>query len=269
MNGVISFLFVGDIVGRPGRDILTARLATLRAQWQLDFVIANGENSAAGSGITGGLAREILAAGVDAITLGDHVWDQKGFESEISSLDRLCRPANLPAICPGRDRLIVEKNGFRLGLFTVLGRNFMGQKADCPFAAADRVLGELASQCDAVFVEAHMEATSEKIALGWYLDGRAAAVVGTHTHVPTADATVLPKGTAYLTDAGMTGPYESVLGRDIRAVINRFLDGMPRRFDVASGDVRISGAVVRYDPAVRRAVSIELITARAAPVVAG
>jgi metallophosphoesterase (TIGR00282 family) len=260
---VISFLFVGDIVGRPGREFLAARLPALRARWRLDFVIANAENSAAGAGITGGIARELLAAGVDGITLGDHVWDQKGFEGEIDSIERLCRPANLPPVCPGRDRLVIEKNGFRLGIFTGLGRNFMGQKADCPFVASDRMMGEMAGGCDAFFVEAHMEATSEKIALGWYLDGRAAAVIGTHTHVPTADAAVLPKGTAYLTDAGMTGPYESVLGRDIRAVVSRFLDGMPRRFEVASGDVRISGAVVRYDPDVRRAVSIDLITERA------
>ena len=265
MKAVISILFIGDIVGRPGRDMLSGKLPELRAQWRLDFVIANAENSAAGAGITGGLAHEILAAGVDAITLGDHVWDQKGFEGEIGSLERLCRPANLPLACPGRDRLVLEKDGFRLGVFTVLGRNFMAAKADCPFAAADRLLGELAGRCDACFVEAHMEATSEKIALGWHLDGRVAAVVGTHTHVPTADATVLPKGTAYLTDAGMTGPYASVLGREIQPVIARFVDGMPRRFEVASGDVRLSGALLRYDPAARRATAIELVTVRSTP----
>lgn len=262
MRRVISLLFIGDIVGRPGRGIVVDKVAQLRERLSLDFVIANAENSAAGAGITGTIVRELLAGGVDAITLGDHVWDQKGFEAEIGQFERVCRPANLPAVCPGRERLIVEKNGFRLGVFTVLGRNFIGLKGDCPFAAADRLLQASAADCDAVFVEAHMEATSEKIALGWYLDGRALAVVGTHTHVPTADATVLPKGTAYLTDAGMTGPYESVLGRDIQAVIGRFVDGMPRRFEVASGDVRLSGALVRYDPAARRAVSCELVTER-------
>ncbi len=262
MRGVISLLFIGDIVGRPGRDIVTKQIAALREQWSLDFVIANAENSAAGAGITGGIARELLGAGVDVITLGDHVWDQKNFEAEIKTLDRVCRPANLPAVCPGAERVVVEKNGFRLGVFTVLGRNFIGLKGDCPFAAADRLLKASEADCDGVFVEVHMEATSEKIAMGWYLDGRALAVVGTHTHVPTADAAVLPKGTAYLTDAGMTGPYESVLGRDIQAVIGRFVDGMPRRFEVASGDVRLSGAVVRYDPAAKRAVSCELVTVR-------
>lgn len=262
MRRVISLLFIGDIVGRPGRGIVADKVATLRERFSLDFVIANAENSAAGAGITGAIARDLLGCGVDAITLGDHVWDQKGFEVEIGQFERVCRPANLPAVCPGRERLVVEKDGFRLGVFTVLGRNFIGLKGDCPFAAADRLLKAAEADCDAVFVEAHMEATSEKIALGWYLDGRALAVVGTHTHVPTADATVLPKGTAYLTDAGMTGPYESVLGRDIQAVIGRFVDGMPRRFEVASGDVRLSGALVRYDPAARRAVSCELVTER-------
>ncbi len=261
-GGVISILFIGDIVGRPGRDIVTKHVAALRAQWSLDFVIANAENSAAGAGITGTIARDLLGNGVDVITLGDHVWDQKGFEAEIRTFDRVCRPANLPAACPGLERVVVEKNGFRLGVFTVLGRNFIGLKGDCPFAAADRLLKASEADCDGVFVEVHMEATSEKIAMGWYLDGRALAVGGTHTHVPTADAAVLPKGTAYLTDAGMTGPYESVLGRDIQAVIGRFVDGMPRRFEVATGDVRISGVVVRYDPAAKRAVSCELVTVR-------
>lgn len=262
IGGVISILFIGDIVGRPGRDIVTKQVPALRAQWSLDFVIANAENSAAGAGVTGAIARDLHAAGVDAITLGDHVWDQKNFESEIVSLDRVCRPANLPLACPGRDRLVVEKNGFRLGILTVLGRNFMGIKADCPFLGADRVMKESAGAADAWFVEAHMEATSEKIALGWYLDGRAAAIVGTHTHVPTADSTVLPKGTAYLTDAGMTGPYEGVLGREVEPVLGRFLDGMPRRFEVATGDVRLSGALIRYDETAKRAASIELVTVR-------
>ena len=263
MGGVISILFLGDIVGRPGRELVTKQIPALREQWQLDFVIANAENTAAGAGITGTIARDLLANGVDVVTLGDHVWDQKGFEAEIKTLDRVCRPANLPAACPGLERVVVEKNGFRLGVFTVIGRNFIAMKGDCPFLAADRLLKASEADCDAVFAEVHMEATSEKIAMGWYLDGRALAVVGTHTHVATADATVLPKGTAYLTDAGMCGPYESVLGRDIQAVLGRFIDGMPRRFEVATGDVRISGAVVRYDPALKRAVSIELVTVRA------
>lgn len=259
---MISVLFLGDIVGRPGRDIVKARMGALRGRLGADFVVANGENAAAGAGITGKIARELHEAGVDAITLGDHVWDQKAFDADIGRLEHVCRPANLPAACPGRDRLVIEKNGRRLGVFTVLGRNFMGMKADCPFEAARRVAGELGGVCDAVLAEVHMEATSEKVAMGWFLDGTVAAVVGTHTHIPTADARVLPKGTAYLTDAGMTGPQESVLGREIEPVVSRFLDGMPRRFEVATGDVRLSGVLVRFDPEARRAVSCELISER-------
>ncbi len=261
---MIKFLFIGDIVGRPGRDIVVERVAALRAAHDLDFVIANGENSAAGSGITGAIAKTLLAAGVDALTLGDHVWDQKGWDHEIASLDRVCRPANLPAACPGRDHVIVEKHGFRLAVFTVLGRNFIGMKGDCPFLGADALLAKTvgAGRADAALIEIHAEATSEKQAMGWYFDGRAAAVLGTHTHVPTADAAVLPQGTAFMCDVGMTGPYASVLGREIKPVLGRFIDGMPRRFDVAEGDVRLSGAIVTYDPAARRAVSCELLTVR-------
>jgi hypothetical protein len=261
---MLKLLFIGDVVGRPGREIIAERLLRLRNELGLDFVIANGENAAAGAGLTGAVARTMLDAGVDALTLGDHIWDQKGFEAEIAGLERVCRPANLPSACPGRDHIILEKDGFRLAIFTVLGRQYLGMKSECPFLASDRMLGQLASRADAVFVEIHAEATSEKQALGWYLDGRAAAVVGTHTHVPTADASVLPKGTAFLCDAGMTGSYLSVLGRVIEPVVAKFLDGMPRRFPVAEGDVRLSGVVVEYDPAAKRAVRCELLTVRKA-----
>lgn len=261
----MKFLFIGDIVGRPGRDIVVAKLPALRSELGVDFVIANGENAAAGSGITGSLARTILAAGVDAITLGDHVWDQRGWEGEIASLDRVCRPANLPAACPGRDHIVLEKDGFRLALFTVLGRTFVGMKGECPFLCADALLARTVGEgkADAAFVEIHAEATSEKQALGWHLDGRALAVLGTHTHVPTADACVLPQGTAFMCDVGMTGPYASVLGREVKPVIGRFLDGMPRRFEVAEGDPRLSAALVEFDPASKKALKCELVVLRA------
>jgi len=251
-------------VGRPGRDIIVERIPALRAELGLDFVIANAENAAAGAGITGSLAKSLLDGGVDAITLGDHVWDQRGWETEIASFDRVCRPANLPASCPGRDHLILEKDGFRLAVFTVIGRNFIGMKGECPFLCSDALLQRTvgAGKADAVFAEIHAEATSEKIGLGWYLDGRAAAVLGTHTHVPTADACVLPGGTAFLCDVGMTGPYASVLGREVQPVLGRFLDGMPRRFTVAEGDVRLSGGLVEYDPATKRAIRCELLVVR-------
>lgn len=259
---MLKLLFIGDIVGRPGRDIVVDRVPRLRVEHKLDFVIANGENAAAGAGITGAIAKSLLEGGVDAITLGDHVWDQRGWEHEITQIDRVCRPANLPKSNPGWDHVIVEKRGFRVAVFTVLGRTYMGMKAECPFLCADRMIAQLKGQADAIVVEIHAEATSEKIALGWHLDGRVTAVLGTHTHVPTADAQVLPKGTAFLCDVGMTGPYASVLGREVEPVVNRFLDGMPRRFEVATGDVRISAAMIEISPSMARAEKIELLTVR-------
>jgi metallophosphoesterase (TIGR00282 family) len=259
---MLKLLFVGDIVGRPGRDIVIAQAARLRAELGIDFIIANGENSAAGSGITFSIARSLLEAGVDAITLGDHVWDQRGWESDITRIERVCRPANLPASNPGWDHLIIETRGFRVAVFTVLGRQFMGLKADCPFLCADRMIEQLRGQADAIVVEVHAEATSEKIALGWHLDGRVTAVLGTHTHVPTADACILPKGTAFICDVGMTGPYASVLGRQVAPVLGKFIDGLPRRFEVATEDVRLSGALIEISASMARAEKIELLTVR-------
>ena len=242
----MKLLFIGDIVGKPGREIVSALVPRVRAERGVDFVIANGENAAAGAGITGTLCKSLLEAGVDAITLGDHVWDQKGFEHEITTFDRVCRPANLPPGNPGRDHLIVEKHGFRLLVFTVLGRSFMGLKAECPFLAADALLAKHAGRFDGALVEIHAEATSEKQALGWHLDGRVTAVLGTHTHVATADGSLLRQQTAFLCDVGRTGPHESVLGREIAPVVGRFLDGLPRRFEVATGDNRLSAALVEF-----------------------
>ena len=259
---MLKLLFIGDIVGRPGREFVRDRVARLRSEHNLDFVIANGENAAAGAGITAVIAKSILESGVDAITLGDHVWDQRGWETDITQIERVCRPANLPSTCPGWDHLIIEHRGFRLAVFTVLGRQYLGMKADCPFRCADRMVDQLKAQADAIIVEVHAEATSEKQSLGWYLDGRVTAVIGTHTHVPTADAQVLPKGTAFICDVGMTGPYASVLGRDVAPVVSKFLDGMPRRFEVATGDVRLSGALIEISASMARAEKIELLTVR-------
>jgi hypothetical protein len=262
VGAMLKLLFIGDIVGRPGRDLVMERVPRLRQELALDFVIANAENVAAGAGITGKLAKSILESGVDAITLGDHVWDQRGWETEIATMDQVCRPANLPKSNPGWDHVIIEKRGFRVAMFTVLGRTFMGLKADCPFLCADRMIEQLRSQADAIVVEIHAEATSEKIALGWHLDGRVTAVLGTHTHVPTADACVLPKGTAFMCDVGMTGPYASVLGREVAPVVAKFIEGMPHRFEVAEGDVRLSGALVEISASTTRAKKIELLTVR-------
>ena len=256
-------LFLGDIVGRPGREAVVTLAASLRESHRIDLIVANGENAAGGAGITGRIARELHAAGVDGLTLGDHTWDQRGFESEIAALEHLCRPANLPEAQPGRTHLILKAgSGFRLGVFTVLGRTFMGPPVACPFATADALITRLKPECDALLVEIHAEATSEKIALGRHLDGRASIVVGTHTHVPTADASLLPKGTAYITDVGMSGPYDSVLGREVAPVISKFLDGLPRRFEVATGDVRLSGLLVELSPETGMAVQATLLTQR-------
>ena len=260
---MLKVLFLGDIVGRPGRSFLLAQLAAcLRDRVGADFIIANAENAAGGAGLTAKLAHELVDAGIDGLTLGDHCWDQKDFENEIEALERVCRPANLPLQNPGRRHLIVERHGYRLGLFTVLGRNYLAMKSSCPFLAADAHLKALDGACDACLVEAHMEATSEKIALGWYLDGRAAAVIGTHTHVPTADGRILPGGTAFQSDAGMSGPYASVLGRAVDPVVATFLDGMKRRFPVAEGDVRLCGCLVTIDPSTGLAVHFERIEIR-------
>ena len=256
----MKLAFLGDIVGRPGRNFVMEQVRDLRKAHELDFIIVNGENAAGGAGINTRIATALRNSGVDGITLGDHLWDERGFEREIDGLDWLCRPANLPESNPGLSRLLIERNGLKLGVLTVLGRQFMRVHPDCPFKTARRHAEELkAAGAQAVLVEMHAEATSEKIALGWYLDGIASLVVGTHTHVPTADNRVLPRGTAYLSDAGMCGPYESVLGRDIQPVLGRFLDGMPRRFTVASGDVAIRGCIVDIDETNGAARSIDLL----------
>ena len=259
---MLKLLFIGDIVGKPGREVVETKLAGLRRERGIDFVVANAENAAAGAGITGTIARSLLSSGVDAITLGDHVWDQRGWENEIGEIDHVCRPANLPASNPGWDHVVIEARGFKVAVFTVLGRQYMNLKAEDPFACADRMIERLKGQADAILVEIHAEATSEKQALGWHLDGRVTAVLGTHTHVPTADAAVLPRGTAFMCDVGMTGPYTSVLGREVAPVIARFMDGMPRRFEVATADVRISAALIEIDPSMARATGIELLTVR-------
>lgn len=255
-------LFIGDIVGRPGRVFTMQRVPALRQELRLDAVVANAENAAGGAGCSGSIARELLAHGVDAVTLGDHVWDQHGFDKEIVDLERVCRPANLPVGAPGRRCLEIDCGGLKLGVFTVLGRQFMNPKADCHFLTSDALLERELKGCDAVFAEVHAEATSEKIAYGWYLDGRVMGIAGTHTHVPTADECVLPRGTGYITDVGMTGPYHGVLGREIQPVLGRFLDGLPRKFNVAERDVRLCGAVFDFDERGRCA-SVERVCVRA------
>lgn len=253
----MRILFLGDIVGRPGRSILAENLRRIREELKVDFVIANAENAAGGNGITKSIAKDLFKFGVDAITLGDHLWDQRSLEGEIDSVECMCRPANIPQGNPGRDFTIVEKGGVRLGVFCLLGQTLMKIKSDCPYAAATRMVEKISPLCDAVFLDFHAETSSEKVSMGWHLDGKVAAVVGTHTHIPTADARVLPQGTAYQTDAGMTGPWEGCLGRDWRPVLDKFVDGRPRQFKMALYDSRICGCLIDYDLDSRAAKTIE------------
>ena len=256
----MRILMIGDVVGGPGRRILKRELARVRAERMVGAVVVNAENCAAGSGITAALAGEIFEAGADAITLGDHTWGQKEFAGQIGSVERLVRPANFPPECPGRGWCVVTMPTFRFVVVNVLGRVFMNP-VDCPFKAMDRVLAEVPKDVP-VFVDFHAEATSEKITMGHYLDGRVAAVVGTHTHVQTSDAMLLPKGTAYLTDLGMTGPYVSSIGRDLKPVTRKFVTGMPSRFEVAEGPCTMEGAIIDFDPSTKRASSLETFRIR-------
>ena len=256
----MKVLLIGDVVGGPGRRIFLREVPRLRRELSLAAVVVNAENCAAGSGLTAALAKEILDAGADAITLGDHTWGQKEFAGQIGALERVVRPANFPFECPGRGWTLLTLPTARIAVVNVQGRVFM-QSVDCPFKTMDRTLNEIPKDIP-VFVDFHAEATSEKITMAHYLDGRVTAVVGTHTHVQTSDAMLLPKGTAYLTDLGMTGPYVSSIGRDLKPVTRKFITGMPSRFEVAEGPCVLEGAVVDFDPATKKASSIETLRVR-------
>lgn len=244
-------LFLGDIVGRAGRTAVARHLPEIREVHGIDLVVVNGENAAGGSGITPVIAGELHDAGVNAITLGDHCWDQRGFEKEIAELPFVSRPLNLLPGSPGADHLVVEAAGLRLAVVTLLGQQLMKISSEPCFPRIVPFLEAIRDRCDAVLVEMHAETTSEKVAMGWYLDGRVAAVAGTHTHIPTADARILPRGTGYITDTGMCGPYDSVLGRDIAPIIGRFLDGLPRKFTVAEENVALCGVTFEVEPGKR------------------
>jgi len=254
---VIRLLFIGDIVGRPGRDLVRRGVAALREYHQIDLVIANAENAAAGFGITRELGEQILDAGVDVMTSGNHIWDKKEAIDYIGIEPRLLRPLNFPEGVPGNGSYIARtENGLSVGVINAMGRVFM-LPIDCPFQKADEILPELRKDTPIIIVDMHCEATSESQAMGWHLDGRVSAVVGTHRHVQTADERVLPNGTAYITDLGMTGPTDSVIGVDKDLALQRFLSQMPNRFEPAKGPVSLHGAVIRIDPETGRGLSIE------------
>jgi metallophosphoesterase (TIGR00282 family) len=252
-------LFIGDVVGSPGRKIVAQVVPRLVLRWDLHLVVCNAENAAGGSGLTINTHEELVEAGVDVFTLGDHVYRKDEVFTLFDRSDRLLRPANFPSDAPGPESALVEaRDGTVVGVFTVLGRTYM-RPVDCPFRAADRVLARLGTSARVVVVDVHAEATSDKQLLGRYLDGRVAAVLGTHTHVPTADEQIFPGGTAYQTDVGMTGPYHSILGRRIDRVLPTTLTFVPHYFDVATGDARLCGALVEVDPTTGRAESIRRV----------
>jgi len=255
----MKILVIGDIVGGPGRMAM-ARIATrYKAEGRADVVIANAENSAAGRGITEKLAEELFAGGADILTMGDHVWDQKASLPYYDRESRIVRALNLPPGCPGKGETTIQTPRGDLTVVQLMGRTFMNASADCPFRAIDEWLKKNGSLGKTIIVDMHAEATSEKVAMGKFLDGRVTAVLGTHTHIQTADEAVTDKGTAYLTDLGMTGPCDSVIGRTTDAILKRFISGMPTKFEIASGDVRLHGALLTIDPASGKALKIKRV----------
>ena len=254
---LLRCMVIGDIIGKPGRLAVVGSLPGLRAELDLDLVIANGENLAAGAGLTPSLAEELFANGVDAITSGNHIWDKREIYDYLDSGRPVLRPLNYPDDAPGRGWLLhTLADGDRVAIVNVMGRVFMNQ-LDSPFSAMDSLLDGAAEPLPALrFVDFHCEITSEKNAMGWYLDGRVTAVLGTHTHVPTADARLLPKGTAYISDVGMTGPRDSVIGFSLETVLPRFLTHLPTRFAVADGPVSFNAVVIEADRSTGRARSI-------------
>ena len=257
----IRILAIGDVVGRPGRSILAEKLPGLVRDLKIDLVVCNAENVAGGSGMTVNLFNKVRACGVDVVTLGDHVFKKVEIAETMNRSERIVRPANLSKLAAGRGHTVVQTaRGVSVGVFSVIGRVYVPTvSCDDPFAAADRVLGEMPASVKVRVCDVHAEATGEKVALGHYLDGRVGLVFGTHTHVPTADAKVLPGGTAYISDVGMTGPYDSVLGRRKDMVIKAMTTNMPHPFDVATGDVRLCGCVAEIDELTGKATSIERV----------
>jgi 2',3'-cyclic-nucleotide 2'-phosphodiesterase len=255
----MKILFIGDVVGKPGRDVVAALVPKLRRERGLDLVIANGENSAHGAGLTAATVKALLDSGVDVITAGDHTWDQRGFEQDIGAFPQVIRPLNFSPSAPGIGSTIVNvADKMAVGVINLIGRVFM-PNCDCPFRAAQAEVTKLRRQTNLLIVDFHAEATSEKIAMGRYLDGQVSAVIGTHTHVQTSDEQLLPQGTAYISDAGMCGPHDSVLGRDVSAVLRRFLTQMPQKLEVAAGKVELCGVIVDVDENTGRARAIERV----------
>lgn len=258
----MRILFIGDVVGSPGRRILRDYLPSVKERYAPDVTIANGENLAGGLGATPQLIREIMGYGVQVVTMGNHTWRRSELVKAIDSMDNIVRPENYPPGSPGAGSIIYNAgDGRRMAVFNLLGRIYM-QPMDCPFRAGLELAEELRERTSVVILDMHAEATSEKMAMGWYLDGKVSAVLGTHTHIQTADERILPQGTAYITDVGMTGPHDSVIGMKPEQVLTRFVTGVPSRFEVAEKNLMLQGVVVEVDDSTGRAVSIERISER-------
>lgn len=255
MSELLTLLMIGDVFGEPGRKAVFSLLPKLREQFAVDLTIANVENAAAGFGVTPPIARALLEAGVGVLTSGNHIWDKKEIIEYIAKENLLLRPANYPPGTPGTGLIVVKAGVHKVAVLNLMGRVFM-PAVDCPFRKADEELPRLREETPIIIVDMHGDATSEKQAMGWYLDGRVSAVLGTHSHVQTADERILPKGTAFLTDLGMTGPIDSVIGADRELAIKRFLTGIPIRLEPAKGPARLQGAVVRIDPGSGKAVEL-------------
>jgi hypothetical protein len=251
----MRILFIGDVIGKPGREIVASVLPRLVEEQRIDFILANGENLAGGFGITSAIAEEMFALGIDLLTSGNHIWDKKEAEEYIAKGQRLLRPANYPEVAPGKGSLVIDRGGCPIGVLNLQGRAFM-PALDCPFRVGDREISRLRRETPLIFVDFHGEATAEKQAFAWYVDGRVSAVIGTHTHVQTADERILPGGTAYLTDVGMTGGHDSIIGMSIEAPIARFLSGLPKQFRPATGAPRLCGVVVEIDERTGHSTSI-------------
>jgi len=255
----MKVLFLGDIVGRPGRTIVRERLPGVRSAEKIDLVIANGENAASGSGLTPRITDELFDSGIDVMTSGDHIWKKKDIYDYLKVSKKLIRPANYPGGVIGNGSTVVETgSGEKVAVINLLGRVFM-DAIDCPFIRVKEEINGLSEVTPNIIVDIHAEATSEKVAMGWYLDGVVSAVLGTHTHIQTADEQILPKGTAYITDCGMTGPYDSVIGRKKELIIEHFVTQMPIRFEMASGDVEMHGVVIDINGDTGKARSIKRI----------
>lgn len=254
----MRILFIGDVVGSPGRNMVTTYLPKLKQKYKPNVTIINGENAASGKGITEKIYKKFLEEGANIVTLGNHTWDQRELIEVIDDLPKLIRPANFPEEVPGKGYAIIKVNDVEVGVINLQGRTFL-PALDCPFKKADEIITKIKKRTPIIFVDFHAEATSEKQAMGWYLDGKVTAVVGTHTHVQTADYRILPKKTAYITDVGMTGPYDGILGMERESVLKKFLTNLPVRFEVTNGREQLNAVLIELDSKTGHATSIKPI----------